>query len=251
MTLIAFHGDAAVKEKYIARINAHIAADSLTHAVGCTLDDFKYDCHGRYPAELGIPEWLAHVEGALFERISAEKSRTWPLDFLLAIAPGTNLDRLRGPFIIMVLKGALETFDHVQFPEVKSVVDRVIALWQREDAGSPEFRVAADAIHDEALVAGGADIPSVAVWACAAAADAATAIWGHDLTPWAAALWVWPDASDAEEAAKDWAERVGTAEPAGVTWGVKPAKYDYYADELLRLLAGAPMAPFNANKDEA
>ncbi len=133
VTLRAFHGDPAIK------INAHIAADSLTHAAGCTLDDFKYDYHARYPAELGIPEWLAHVEDALFERISAEKSRTWPHDFLLAIAPGADLDRLRGPFIIMVLKGALETFDHVQFPEVKSVVDRVIALWQREDAGSPEY----------------------------------------------------------------------------------------------------------------
>ena len=64
--MIAFHGDPATKEKYIARVRAHREADRLVQgeiwdgdkgcAVGCTLESYE---HERYPVELGVPEELA------------------------------------------------------------------------------------------------------------------------------------------------------------------------------------------------
>ena len=89
---LSFHDDQAVKSRYLARVRAHIAADELIRgvgwdgskgcAVGCALH--AYD-HSLYPPELGLPEWLGHLEDTIFERMSEAKSRTWPEDFLLSI----------------------------------------------------------------------------------------------------------------------------------------------------------------------
>lgn len=75
--LRAFHGDPAIKRKYLARILAHAKADEIVQgigyehngtvrgcAVGCTLD--VYD-HARYPIELGLPEWIGHLEDCIHE----------------------------------------------------------------------------------------------------------------------------------------------------------------------------------------
>jgi len=61
-TLIAYHGNPKIKEKYLKRVKAHAKADRLIQgigwengkgcAVGCTLE--AYD-HAAYETELGIP----------------------------------------------------------------------------------------------------------------------------------------------------------------------------------------------------
>jgi hypothetical protein len=67
--LISYHGDPAIKEKYVTRMQLHMDADELVQgvgfekngvtrgcAIGCTLD--KYE-HSAYETELGIPRILA------------------------------------------------------------------------------------------------------------------------------------------------------------------------------------------------
>jgi len=105
--LRAYHGDPAIKAKYIARIRAHRAAEHLTQgigwsdddptqirgcAVGCTLE--SYD-HSRYPIELGLPEWLAYLEDSIFEGLPAEEAQAWPESFLGAIQPGVDTEPVR------------------------------------------------------------------------------------------------------------------------------------------------------------
>ena len=204
MTLKAFHNDPAVKEKYINRVQAHIAADNLIRgigwdngkgcAVGCTLEAYN---HSRYPIELGIPEWLARVEDTLFEGMSVEKSRTWPLKFLDAIKVGADLEKIKPLFLVMVLESALETFDHEEFPDVKNAIQGSIDLWKRNDIGSQDFLDAARAAA------------RAAAWAAARAAVRA------------------------EAAAAAWAEAWSAARSAAA-WSA--AKYDYFADELLKML---------------
>lgn len=97
-TLRAFHGDPAIKAQYLARVRAHRIADDLTQgtgwengkgcAVGCTLE--AYD-HSRYPVELGLPEWLAHLEDAIFEGLPHAQAMDWPEQFLEAIPVGADI----------------------------------------------------------------------------------------------------------------------------------------------------------------
>lgn len=74
VTLAAYGGDPAVKDKYLTRVRQHREADELVRglewdgrkgcAVSCALH--KYE-HAAYETELGIPAVLAHLEDAIFE----------------------------------------------------------------------------------------------------------------------------------------------------------------------------------------
>jgi hypothetical protein len=99
--MIAFHGDKAIKDKYIARIREHRRLDQLVKravgqegkgcAVWCTLD--KYD-HAAYEDELGIPRALARMEDVIFECLPWAESMEWPEAFLNAIPLGADLSRV-------------------------------------------------------------------------------------------------------------------------------------------------------------
>jgi hypothetical protein len=124
--MLAYHGDPAIKEKYIARVRAHRLADHLIQgtgwshtvqrgcAVGCTLE--SYD-HARYPIELGIPTHVAYLEDALFELLPQELAMTWPERFLSAIRPGTDLSRVWSEWAIWALvdkqHGMIRTYELV------------------------------------------------------------------------------------------------------------------------------------------
>ena len=83
---ISYHGDQKIKEKYVNRMKDHIEKNELVRgigwnkqkntgcAVGCTLNKYNHAC---YQNELGLPEWLARLEDALFEGMSLKKSKTY------------------------------------------------------------------------------------------------------------------------------------------------------------------------------
>ena len=111
--LRAYHGDPAIKAKYLARVRAHREADRLIQgtgweggkgcAVGCTLE--AYD-HALYETELGIPVALAHLEDAVFEGLDASTAQYWPERFLSAIEPGADLSQVGDQFVLWLLSGA-------------------------------------------------------------------------------------------------------------------------------------------------
>src|ERR1700743_289593 len=95
--MAAFHGDPAIKEKYLARVRAHRAADNLVRgtgwdghrgcAIGCTLERYE---HSLYETELGIPRSIARLEDGLFESLPVELAMEWPERVLTAIRPGAD-----------------------------------------------------------------------------------------------------------------------------------------------------------------
>ena len=107
MKLLAYHGDIAVKEKYLSRVVAHRKADEIQHgfywengkgcAVGCTIEGAN---HSRYETELGIPKKLAYLEDVLFEEMKNGESKLWPERFLKAIKPGADLSLVVPKFIV-------------------------------------------------------------------------------------------------------------------------------------------------------
>jgi hypothetical protein len=137
MDLIAFHGEQAIKDKYLARVKWHREMDHLVQgtgyekngetiracAVGCTLENYD---HAQYEKELGIPEWLARVEDTIFEGLNEEKAMLWPERFLSAIKPGADLEKVKTPFLIFILEENIKTLDALpdmtDFPDVKNAI---------------------------------------------------------------------------------------------------------------------------------
>jgi len=245
--MLSFHNDQAVKDKYVDRVLAHQKADNIIRgtgwdghkgcAVGCTLETYK---HKQYEVELGIPEWLARVEDTLFEGMTKEKAYAWPARFLTAIPVGIPEDifekKVKAPFLVIVLKSTLESFDNNKFPDVTAAINGSISLWQSDGRGlaAGAAEAAAEAAGAAARAAGAA--ARAAAWAAEAAARAAA---------WAA------EAAGAARAAAWAAEAAGAARAAGAAaraaaWAAEAAawaaaraagaeKMDYFADELIRL----------------
>jgi hypothetical protein len=205
LPMLAFHNDAAVKKKYVARVAAHRRADELERgatgqngrgcAVWCTLD--AYD-HSRYPVELGIPLELAHLEDRLFENMPIARAMMWPAEFLRAITVGADLSDVWPKFAIWLLKD----IQKYARPDGKKAIDAVVGLYRerakRDDPTWKEARRAAVAAAYAAYAAAAAYAAYAAAAAAAAAAYAAYAV-ASDAAAAAAAAYA--DAADAADAA--------------------------------------------------
>lgn len=108
--LIAYHGDPLVKALYQSRFEQHRRMDAVIQRtgyneegrgclVGCTLE--AYD-HGRFPIELGWPEWLAELADDLFEGVSKESAPQFGSDLLEAAPVGADLEPVRVQFLIHI-----------------------------------------------------------------------------------------------------------------------------------------------------
>jgi hypothetical protein len=138
----AFLNNASVKKKYLARVRSHIKADEIIKgkywqdgkgcAVGCTIHSSN---HQAYELELGIPEWLARVEDIIFEGLPNERAKTWPEEFLDSIKVGVDLEQIKTPFLVFLLKNSIKSMRAVKYdkkknPEVQRAIKQSIAAVQ-------------------------------------------------------------------------------------------------------------------------
>jgi hypothetical protein len=188
--LIAYHGDPAIKDKYLARVRRHRAEDQLVKgqywkdgkgcAVGCTIHGGE---HRRYETELGIPIQLARIEDGLFEALPNGEAQAWPEAFLDAIPVGANLYIPYWQFMRWLLIDPEEgVIRFAKREKTKQAIENVGALYGRLlDGGTvseEEWRnarayAAADAAAYAAYAA--AYAAAAAAYAAAYAADAAAA----------------------------------------------------------------------------
>jgi hypothetical protein len=175
----AFHGNSAIKGKYLERVKQHAVMDEIVKgqywnygkgcAVGCTIHSDKHD---NYETELGIPTLLAYLEDRIFENLPNDLAMTWPLRFLEAIGVGTDLELVWPKFAHWLLVDP----DHgvVRFNKHQSILDAASLLNRWIDGNKPdlsEWRDAAAAA--DAAVSYAAAAVSYAASYADAAADAA------------------------------------------------------------------------------
>ena len=156
-TIIAFHGDPKVKEKYTARLKAHAAADEIIQgigwefgkgcAVGCTLENYNHDA---YPVELGIPKQLAELEDAIFEGLHNAEAKEFAVDFLEAIPVSADLTLVWPRFAVWLLTdpvyGTIQYCDDAGRDATKKIAElfnQTIAGTAARDAAASHARDAA------------------------------------------------------------------------------------------------------------
>jgi hypothetical protein len=259
MSLRAYHGDPAVKAKYVARMQAHMVADELRQqygywqpdhdgvmrgcALGCALEQ-KDEVHATFERELGGPRQLAHLIDSLFESVSPAFAHTFPLRVLEAMVAGGDVTQVVAQFVVWLLTdatdGVITRFDPARYPDVQHAVAVVAAAHQRTLAGDgisdgdwAILRHAAEAAAEAAETAAEAAAEAAwttvapdgwAAWAAARAARAAEATAGGAAEAAEAAVW-----AAAEAAAGAGAEAARTRQS------------ERMADKLIDLLATAPV----------
>jgi hypothetical protein len=173
--LISFHGDEAIKDKFLSRVTAHRKADEIIQgtywedgkgcAVGCTLHSSD---HFAYETELGIPVQLAYIQDGLFERLRNGEAKSFPEQFLQAIPIGVSLYPAYWKFMLFVLldeQNGLYTLTENE--SVKKVVRSVADLYEKAVAGKEISTGEYDKIYNEA---------DKVYWAALAALDARAAL---------------------------------------------------------------------------
>src|ERR1700692_4227756 len=188
--LKAYHNDPAIKEVLINQLQAHYDADEIIKgtywqdgkgcSVGCSIHSSD---HSLYEKELGLPEWIARVEDRIFEGLPNHLAKEWPLRFSKAVKIGSNIDKIKIPFLILVVESVLDKFDHEKFPECKISIENLLHLLKTNPENSEAdsraaARAAARAAEAAAEAAARAD-------ACAAA-EAARAARAAGAAAWAA-----------------------------------------------------------------
>ena len=225
--MLSFHNDPAIKEKYCARVAAHIKADELIHgkyweggkgcAVGCTIHGSS---HKAYEDELGIPEWLAGLQDTLFEGMVNGDSKKFVADFLPAIPIGVNLDRVKYQFCAYLMRENIERVESLKIAD--DLKQKVLAAIR-----------GVLSLHEEAAETGewNESAAESAWFAAEYAESAARSAWSAARSAESAARSAWSAARSAESAA-----RFAWSAAESAAWS---AAYKKHGDELLRLLREA------------
>ena len=191
----AFTDTVATKAELISVLEAHAKADNFTKgiyweegkgcAVGCSLESFSDDPsnHFEYERVFGIPKIIARLEDGIFEGLSNEYSKWWPLAFASAITEGSDLSMIWPKFCVWLLSDKEHgVIRHAKTKQSKKSVLDVADLYKRkingENIDENEFlatrKSAAAAAYSasDAAYASDADAAAAAA-AYSAAADAA------------------------------------------------------------------------------
>lgn len=170
--MLAYHNEPALKERTVAEMKLHREADQIVQgtywsdgrgcAVGCLTKD-PTGGHEKYPTLWGIPEQLAYLEDTLFESLSVEASKDWPVRFLEAIPVGADLSRAWDKWQAWCLRDLLSIAG-----ESALVVEIMAVLFERASVGDEP----SDAEWNKAARAAWAARAARAAWAALAARDA-------------------------------------------------------------------------------
>lgn len=168
--MLAFYDDETIKSRFIRIVrknqndgvivqDAQVASGNLC-AISAVVGLFSFS---MYAEQTGIPEWLVRVKSYFFENMEPKDSIKWVSMFLCSAQAGSDLNKIKDPFILFILKQNSHClsccrFDEIRFKEVKStfikcqtVTDRMISIYETGSKNAiPEVAKLAKAVSLEA-----------------------------------------------------------------------------------------------------
>lgn len=223
------------KEQFVNQIKKHQELDHFIKdiysegdrgcAVGCLIKsiniitgkELETSNYQNYEKYLGIPEWLARVEDNIFKGLNIERAKKWPLEFSEAINISANLDEIKIPFIVFILKSNLVWLDSLKDrnnKKLRNSINLTIDVTKQ--------MIEAQMKNDAKLIT----LAKSAAWSAACSEESVK--FAAESAAWSVESAVWSAARSVESAA--WSA-VWSAETA--VWS---AAYERFADKLIELL---------------
>ncbi len=248
----AFHGKQEIKDFYIEKMKAHMAADELVRGhywdprtrtgcgVGCILEvPNGENIHKQFEPELEIPCQVAYLVDYLFEKTPIDYYLAFPLAFLEATPVAADLSKVTSRFLVWLLLDGQDGIIRFADPLGKEVVILIAGLYQRlldgGEVADSEWAAASVAASVAARTAACAADRTAARAAARDAASVADSVADSD-TAWDAA---WYAASAAARTASRAA--ASPAARAAVRDAAWEAATKRQAEKLLELLREAPV----------
>ena len=202
----SFHGNQELKDMLVEEVHKHQKADEIIQgtyetdgkycAVGCAIQSlnarlgktYSHSDHGALETEFGVPRILWRLEDRIFEGLTKEEARLFPLKFAESIPVGADLSLVWPQFAVWILTDKkYGVIQYAKTEERKEIIKKVANLYTQVINGTPieslnkEFKAAA---ADAASAAYAAD----SAYAAASAADAAaSAAYAADAAAYSAA----------------------------------------------------------------
>lgn len=224
--LLSFHGKQEVKDFYLARVKAHHAADEIVKgryweggkgcAVGCTVHSSS---HSDYEDLIGVPRIIARLQDKIFEGMSNDRAKEFPVRFLEDMPVGVDLNNVWRKFLSWLLIDENEgVIKHAKTEAVRMSILNVGNLLEKSTVSE---------VSKEDFI----EVKNAAYNACDADADAAYAVYAAYNAACAAAYAADVYATDV----------VDSADAAGAYADVSARirKYDLMAEKLLELIKDA------------
>ena len=192
----AYLNDEKLKVKMVKEMKLHMKMDKVIQgtyesdkgycAVGCALDSLNHinkkesshSDHSRYETELGIPRTIARLEDRIFEGLSNEEAKEFPLKFIQSVNVGADLSMVMPKFFVWLLGDKEDGVINFAkgYKKTEKAIKGVLKLYQETVGGKivkkERWVTAKNAVYDVAYDAATA---YAAAAATATAYDAATA----------------------------------------------------------------------------
>ena len=130
--MLAYHGDEGLKAQLIAQMEAHRAADEIVQgrfwrggkgcAVGC-LAHTEDNPHEATSELTGFPLPVCHLMETIFEGLSVNEAKEFPLQVLHAVPVGKDFSGVTDRFTLFVLQDVKQYADEATLPCIQSVID--------------------------------------------------------------------------------------------------------------------------------
>ena len=141
--MLSFFGEQCLKDSVVARVNEHQRLDQIIQgtywdggkgcAIGCVLHSGD---HMAYERQLGLPVFLAYLDEHIFESMTPEKARGWPLRFIEAVPVGVDLELVFPRFLHWLLSDPLGMRQHAN-TQTLPIIDELVMMYARRINGIP------------------------------------------------------------------------------------------------------------------
>lgn len=132
MDELAFKGDETIKQALVDKLQAFADADkfkqddALGSVMFASIDGNKA---ADFEAQLGLPQWFILLKSQLFNNISFDDAKAFPVQVMKAIQPGQDLTKIRLPLIQLILAN-LAPIDDKAFPAHADIVSVISSEMQ-------------------------------------------------------------------------------------------------------------------------
>ena len=242
---IAFKDTTITKPAILRQLRAHAAADQIVKgrywqngkgcAVGCTIHSSK---HAEYESRFGIPQMLARLEDCIFEGLPNDKAKAWPVRFMSAVQPGTDLSCVGWKFLHWLLMDE-KVNPGIKHPLVRDTIKQCADVLIPLSKGQPVDRSAAESAACAAWSA---------AWSAARSATDGSAESAAESAACAALSAAWSAAESATSAATSAARSAESAawsaarSAESAARSAESAAYVRMSDKLIDLIQAAPKA---------